>query len=185
MTVLPALASRAAGWLDVWSCGCASCEEPYSIAMLWHERLADRFPDVKIRILATDADMHLLVRAGRAEYPASSTKEVPSDIAATALDRVGTAGNEVRVSARHRAVVHRVQSDVRGGAPGRSFHLILCRNLVFTYFDEHLQRSVGDRLVASLHRGGALVLGGHETLPHALPGLTPWPDVPCTYRRPA
>jgi chemotaxis protein methyltransferase CheR len=183
--VLPALASRAAGSLQIWSCGCASGEEPHSIAMLWHERLADRFPKVEIRILATDADLHMLVRAGRAVYPAGAAKEVPDDIAATALEPVGDAGREVRVTDRDRAVVRRVQSDVRDGVPGGPFHLILCRNSVFTYFDETRQRSVAARIVERLHRGGALVVGGHETLPGGLTRLTPWPAASCTFQRTA
>ena len=108
---------------------------------------------------------------------------MPDDIAATALDQVGDAGEDVRVRNRDRDVVHRVLSDVRDGAPAGLFHLILCRNLVFTYFDEKLQRSVAERLVESLHPGGALVLGGHEALPKGRLGLDLWPDAPCTYQR--
>jgi chemotaxis protein methyltransferase CheR len=133
----------------------------------------------------SDADLHILVRAGRAVYAAGAAKALPDEIAATALEPVDDAGREVRVTDRDRAVMHRVQSDVRDGAPAGPFHLTLCRNSVFTTFDDLLQRSVAARLVERLHRGGALVLGGHETLPGGLPWLTPWPAAPCTFQRTA
>ena len=57
--------------------------------------------------------------------------------------------------------------------PGESFHVILCRNLVFTYFSEPLQRQVLERLTDRLVPGGFLVIGKHETLPAAWSGLVP------------
>ena len=55
--------------------------------------------------------------------------------------------------------------DVRGELPTDRFHLVLCRNLVFTYYDESLQRLLQARLARRLVSGGALVIGIHETLP--------------------
>jgi chemotaxis protein methyltransferase CheR len=65
--------------------------------------------------------------------------------------------------------------DVRTRMPDGPFHLIFCRNVVFTYFDEELQR----RLVA----GGALVIGASESLPEGTEGLEPWPGGRKVYRR--
>ena len=186
-TVLPALATTAAAsgamCVDVWSCGCASGEEPFTVSILWHDRVARRFPDLGLRILATDVDLHLLHRARRAVYPVGATRDVPAEVAAAALEPMGGGGGEVRVKDRDRAGVYPVQSDVRDGVPGGPFHLILCRNLVFTYFDETLQREVGSRMVEDLHPGGALVLGGHETLPDGFGGVGPWPRLDCVFKR--
>jgi chemotaxis protein methyltransferase CheR len=55
--------------------------------------------------------------------------------------------------------------------PGSPFDLILCRNLVFTYFDEALQRRISDQPRERLRPTGFLVLGGHETLPAEAGGL--------------
>jgi len=185
--VLPDLAAVAVGsgmpTLDVWSCGCASGEEPHSIAMLFHERVAPAHPGLGIRILASDVDIHMLQRARRAVYPLAAARAVPEEIAAVALEPAGPDAAEVRVRDLDRAAVHTVQSDVRNGVPGGPFHLVLCRNLVFTYFEEGLQRTVGARLVDSLHAGGALVLGGHETLPDGFVGLRPWYAAAPVFRR--
>src|SRR5215216_2117443 len=75
-----------------------------------------------------------------------------------------------------------LRHDVRDGATGGPFDLVLCRNLVFTYFGDELQREVGRHLASSLRAGGALVVGGHEALPEGLDRLEPWPAARGAYR---
>ena len=91
--VLPELAraARAAGraTLDCWSAGCAGGEEPYSLSLLWHARLAQRFAGLGLRVLATDIDAAQLARAERGCYRASSLKELPSELRAQAFERSG------------------------------------------------------------------------------------------------
>ena len=82
--VLPALAAAAIAQgrheLRCWSACCASGEEPYTLAILWHLRLASAFPALKLRIVATDIDPTLLRRARMGCYRASSIKELPEDL---------------------------------------------------------------------------------------------------------
>jgi chemotaxis protein methyltransferase CheR len=61
--------------------------------------------------------------------------------------------------------------------PERQFDLILCRNLVFTYFDTPTQQAMLARLLTHLQPGGALVIGRREALPAGAGGLLPWPKV--------
>ena len=79
--VFPALANevsaRGSDTLEVWSAGCASGEEPYTIAIIWELELAMRHPAIEIRILATDVDDVMLTRARRGCYTAGSLKELP------------------------------------------------------------------------------------------------------------
>ena len=56
-------------------------------------------------------------------------------------------------------------ADVRQVQPAERFHLILCRNFVFTYYEDALQREILERIEASSLPGGALVVGTHESLP--------------------
>jgi chemotaxis protein methyltransferase CheR len=182
--VLPELADRltATGGerLDVWSCGCASGEEPYSLAILWAERLQPRFPTLDLRIFATDLDIHLLQRARRGVYPRGSVKELPADLAAAALE---PRGGDLRITDRLRGPVSLALGDVRDGTPAGPFHLILCRNLVFTYFDEELQLEVGGRLIDALCPYGALVVGGHEMVPADLERVETWTGAANVFRR--
>jgi chemotaxis protein methyltransferase CheR len=153
-----------------WSAGCASGEEPYSLV------LAAAEAGVRLRVLATDVDPVLLERARQARYPPSSLRELPPE-----LRRRAFAGERLRPE--YRARVELALHDVRAGAPDGAFDLVLCRNVAFTYFDEELQREVGEGLAASLRPGGALVVGAHETLPEGLAGFEPWSLAHGVYRR--
>ena len=73
--------------------------------------------------------------------------------------------------------------DVRRERPEGIFHLVLCRNLVFTYYDEALQRELLPPIAEVVVPGGALVVGAHERLPAEQTHFTPWGSVPGVYRR--
>ena len=163
--VLPALAGHSPT-LRVWSAGCAGGEEPYSLALLWHLRVAEQFPDRRLQIVATDADPASLERARRACYPRASLRELPAGW----CERAFVASNEgLCLRAELRAGVELRLADLRREAPAGPFHLILCRNLAFTYFAEAEQRAVAARLAALLVPGGALVIGARERLPDPPP----------------
>jgi chemotaxis protein methyltransferase CheR len=114
--------------LRIWSAGCASGEEPYSLALLFAfgEMQTDQGPE----ILATDADPHLLERARRACYPASSLRDLPERWRA-AFEGIGDA---LCLKPERRTSVRFLEQDIRETMPAGAFDLILCRNLVFTYF---------------------------------------------------
>ncbi len=165
--------------LACWSVGCASGEEPYSLSILWQLRLAQRWPGLVLRVLATDVDQNLLERAATGCYGAGSLKEVREDWLAQAFDRQGSA---YCVRPPMRAGVTFARYDIRQGAPPGRFDLILCRNLVLTYFEPALQRAVMGRLAGALHPGGALVIGMHESLPDRIKGLEAWTGTRAIFR---
>jgi chemotaxis protein methyltransferase CheR len=92
-------------------------------------------------------------------------------------------GGAYELRAAFRESVTVLRHDLRQGVPDGPFDLVLCRNVAFTYFDLELQREVAARLAAGLRRGGALVLGAHETLPEATHGFVPWSGDHAVYRR--
>jgi chemotaxis protein methyltransferase CheR len=155
--VLPALGPD----VRAWSAGCASGEEPYSLALAAAEAA------VAIRIVATDIDPALLARARRGCYPASSLRDLPEELRRRAFE-AGCLGP------RYREPVTFLRRDVRAGPPDGPFQLVLCRNLVFTYFAEAEQLDVGRRLAGALVTGGALAVGAHESPPQELRELEPW-----------
>jgi chemotaxis protein methyltransferase CheR len=168
--ILPRLADACSGALRCWSVGCASGEEPYSLRLIWAFRLQDRFPDVALQILATDADPGLLERARRACYQPSSLRELPRDWIERAFEH---SDGLFRLRPELRAGVELRCQDIRSELPEQSFDLILCRNLVFTYFDEPLQRRCLASLASRLEPGGVLVVGAHESLPAVNTDLRP------------
>lgn len=169
-----------------WSIGCAGGEEPYSLAILWKLRLASRFPSLALRILATDADERAIARAEQGCYAAGSLKDLPP---AWRLDALYRAGEKFYVKAQYRDAVTFLVQDVRCTVPERLFHLILCRNLAFTYFDEPLQREVQQKITERLVPGGALVIGSLESLPEGVRGpghhlgMEPWSRKMGVYRK--
>lgn len=169
--------------LRAWSVGCASGEETYSLRILWDLDLGSRYSSVALWIVGTDVDPHLLRRARHGVYPPSALREVPERWRAVAFDEVV---DGYRLRDRHRTGVEFREGDVRREAtrpePRARFHLILCRNLAFTYFAESLQLDVCQRLRADLEPGGALVVGVNERLPVGTPSFVPWPGVRCAYR---
>lgn len=175
--LLPQLAREArrhaAHDLHALSIGCASGEEPYTLKLAWHFHVAPLYPEISLHIIATDVMPELLERARQARYPASSLKLLPGTWRAQAFEPVAD-GYCLRVE--YREGIEFAQQDVRAALPDGIFHLILCRNLVFTYFDEGTQRQILARLLDRLLSGGALVIGRREILPSGTTGLTPWPD---------
>jgi chemotaxis protein methyltransferase CheR len=177
--VLPRLAeaARARGEraLRVWSAGCASGEEPSTVAIAWHLELAPRFPGLALSLVATDVDDEVLDRARRACYAPSSLRDVP---AAWRERAFVPQGSLFCVREELRAGVELRRQDLRDDAPDGPFDLVLCRNLAFTYFAEPLQRIVAARIAERLVRGGVLVVGAHEALPEGEIGLARLPALP-------
>jgi len=168
---LPALLASCAGSpLRMWSVGCASGEEPYSLAMIAGIRLRRRFPSQEVSIVGTDVDAHLLERAQRACYRESSLRELPRDLLEQGFRRIGA---ERCLRAEYRHGVEFLLQDVRRDAPPGRFGLVLCRNLAFTYYAEDRQRLVLPRLTERLEPGGLLVIGRGERLPPGDHGLEP------------
>jgi chemotaxis protein methyltransferase CheR len=73
---------------------------------------------------------------------------------------------------------------MRENMPQGTFHLILCRNLVFTYFDETIRRETLLRLADKLIPGGALIIGKLESLPEGAWGFEPQPAPMGVYQKP-
>ena len=145
-----------------WSAGCAGGEEAYTLSMIWRMHLEKIFPDLKFCVLATDSDANQLRRAQAACYLASCVKDLPEEflrLCFTQKQESYCLNSEYQQSVEFR--LH----DVREPPPHEAFHLILCRNLVFTYYTESLQLNILQQLHNSLAHNGALIIGAHELLP--------------------
>lgn len=155
-------------FIKCWSAGCASGEEPYTLALLWADRLKPHFPKVELHVTATDSDPVMIKRGEAGCYGPGSMKDLPQDLVSSGFDRVGGVN---RIKSRIKERVTFFVQDIRETMPEGPFHLILCRNLAFTYFEDALQRRVLGRIKDRLLPGGALVLGIHESLPKGTTGF--------------
>ncbi|UCH80256.1 MAG: hypothetical protein JSW20_10995, partial [Nitrospiraceae bacterium] len=161
--VLKRLASETGtNLLRVWCCGCASGEEPYTLSLIWHRDLKPEFPGTDIEIIATDSSEVMIDRALVGLYTKSSLKDLPDELLQAGFT---FQKNHYIVNNEFRGTVRFVKQDVRENMPEGLFHVILCRYLVFTYFDHELQTELLRKFMSRLSPGGALVLGKIDRLP--------------------
>jgi chemotaxis protein methyltransferase CheR len=111
--------------------------------------------------VATDADATMLRRAQQACYALGSLKDLPAPWRSAAF--FYNEGSCVTPGCRS-GIDFQLQ-DVRRQMPDGPFDLILCRNLVFTYFEASLQADLLRRMLDRLRPSGFLVIGKHESLP--------------------
>ncbi|HEY1388958.1 MAG TPA: chemotaxis protein CheB [Ktedonobacterales bacterium] len=149
------------GWgeLRLWSAGCATGEEAYSLAILVADLLGDELEQFSVRIFATDLDSDAIAFARRGVYSASAIASLPQDLVARFFDRVD---GEYVVQKRVRALVMFGEHDLAQRAPFPRIDLVLCRN-VLIYFTLELQKRVLQLFAYSLRDNGYLVLGKAET----------------------
>ena len=174
--------NRGQSILKVWSAGCASGEEAYSIALIWKLQLQRYFPGFELEILATDLDPVMDNRIREACYPYSSIKDLPEHWRHLAFMKQQDLYC-LKPEYRH-PITFQVQ-DIRYGLPSERFDLVLCRNLVFTYFSTDLQLQVTKQFNKVIQTGGALVIGCHEKLPERAKGFEVWYEPQRIFRKTA
>jgi chemotaxis protein methyltransferase CheR len=164
-TILPDLAQRAsqAGRrLRIWSAGCSSGEEPYTIAMT----VATRLPALQTwdaRILATDLDTDMVTFGHAGRYAMARTEPVPEALRRRFLIPVEE-DDTMEVTDALRALVAFRQLNLLQTWPMRGlFDVIFCRNVVI-YFDKETQRTLFNRFADLLVPGGWLFVGHSESL---------------------
>lgn len=160
--VLPQLFAASRRPVRIWSAGCASGEEAYSLAALAHAHCeAHGVPaSGAVEVLGTDVDRASLRAAAAGVYDSAAFLEAPSPIRA----RYFTPGYPARVGPELRAITHFAQHDLlRDPPPAGPWDLIVCRNVVI-YFDRESQEALFERFHGALAPGGSLFLGRVETL---------------------
>jgi chemotaxis methyl-accepting protein methylase len=160
---LPALWREHRGGIRAWSAGCASGEEPYTIALVLAETARRSVPPATIarcRVDATDVDRQSLERTLAAEFPEAAFTEMPAPL----VQRYFSDEGSRRPAAELRRIVHVTRHDLtRDPPPSAPYHLIVCRNVVI-YFDRATQERLFAGFANALSPGGLLVLGKVETL---------------------
>ena len=179
--VLPGLIKRYNKRLRIWSAGCSTGEEPYTLAMVW-EHLAASLPSPPtLEILATDAEPGCVLRAETGRYPRSSFREMPEDFRERWFHKMH-GGRWWQIEAYLRAHVRWRVHQLLEDPPKRRFQLIFLRNNLLTYYQGPAVTAAMERITASLTKGGVLVLGSHEQPPRLSIALARDPDCPWVYR---
>jgi len=146
--------------LRIWSAGCSSGEEPYSIAMLLAEHLGEAANSYTVKIYGTDIDDEALAAARHALYRTEQLKDVPDRLVDRYFSRDGQ--------------LYRFRRDIRRwcifgshnltqAPPLSHIDLLVCRN-VLIYFTSELQERIMTRFHYSIREDGYLFLGRSESL---------------------
>ncbi len=147
--------------LRIWSAGCSSGEEPYTLAIILREMIED-FDRWQIEIVATDIDENILEKARLGLYMRRSIKDVPTEY----LERYfSQSSGFFRISNSVKDMVNFEYlnlSDRKALRRKRGYDFIFCRN-VLIYFDDESRKKVVDHYYVALEKGGYIFLGSAES----------------------
>lgn len=161
--VFPPLVKRArtGGKVRIWSAGCSTGEEPYSIAMCLLDQLRDA-PEHDIRIIGTDIDPSVINAARIGEYTELSKSRLPPLWQERYVAPAPGPSGRYRLKDSPRALVSFAKLNLLADWPIRSpLDVIFCRN-VMIYFDDATERKLLSRFTDHLAPGGHLFLGHSE-----------------------
>jgi chemotaxis protein methyltransferase CheR len=162
---LPALVKKAIAQnrpLRFWSAGCASGEEPYTMAIIWKQLLEPEYPEARLQIIATDLQEVMLRRARIAAFGKSSLKELPEQWVTAAFER---SGKHYCLKESYKQMVDFLQQDIRHEMPGGIFDIVFCKNIVAMYHEPSLAGQIFQKIISRMDTDGVLVLGKHELFP--------------------
>ncbi|HEX8906954.1 MAG TPA: CheR family methyltransferase, partial [Longimicrobiaceae bacterium] len=160
---LPALIARKrpSEPVRVWSAGCASGEETYTLAIVLAEALGvERFRDL-VKIYATDADDEALAQARAAAYTARDLEAVPAELREKYFEPAGGGSFAFRADLRRLVIFGR--HDLVRDAPISHLDLLVSRNTLM-YFTAEIQTRIVNRFHFALNDNGLLFLGKAEML---------------------
>lgn len=148
--------------IRVWSAGCATGEEPYSMAILVDHGLGAKKGRWNIRVLGSDIDIESIKAAKKGEYSNVDTLG-DMDIGAYFETADTPLGRLYRVRDPVKSMVRFERTDLLEEKESRRFDLVLCRN-VLIYFSRDVQSRIVEGLASKILKNGYLVLGKSETL---------------------
>ncbi|MBN1357915.1 protein-glutamate O-methyltransferase CheR [Candidatus Bathyarchaeota archaeon] len=144
----------------IWSAGCATGEEPYSLSILVHKVLGKKRANYDVKILASDIDENALGKAAKAEY---SRKQLNGMRDSLIAEYFSTNGESYQVKDFVKQLVSFESHDLMKPSLRKGFDLILCRN-VMIFFSRESQQKIHMHFYNTLREGGYLVIGKAEVL---------------------
>ncbi|HZS44591.1 MAG TPA: protein-glutamate O-methyltransferase CheR [Blastocatellia bacterium] len=163
MNLFPEIAAQG-GHCRIWSAGCSTGEEPYTIGMLLCEAFSN-IERMNIRILATDISNQVLARASAGVYDEETLHDVPAQLRKKYFQPVQAKQPQTyKVVDKVRSLVKFARLNLMGDWPMKGpFDIIFCRN-VMIYFDKPTQQELVNCFWELLRPGGHLFVGHSESL---------------------
>ncbi len=164
--ILPEILQRKKlqGTVRIWSAGCSTGEEPYTIAMIVREHFLRRFPRVRFEILANDISPSVLEKAKRGEYRTYAIRSLPKEYLDKYFTR--TPNGTYVIKDEIRQMVKFFQMNLKDEQQMRRMHnidVIFCAN-VLIYFSPEVKEQIVNNFYRALNPGGFLFIGYSESL---------------------
>lgn len=147
--------------IRAWSCGCSSGDEPYSLAMLFLEKLREARKNFLLTVIGSDIDDEALKEAKDMVYSKDRLRAINSSMLEKYFEEVDR--DKFRLKSQARSLVRFRRHDIVKERPFMHCDIILCRNLMI-YFNKQLQEEVLLKFYEALNPGGFLILGMVESL---------------------
>jgi chemotaxis protein methyltransferase CheR len=146
--------------VKIWSAGCASGEEPYSLAILVHKILGKNLGTPSVSIIASDIDKDALGKASRGEYHLKQLSAMTPDMIEKFFD---VQGDVYRIKDFVKSIIRFETFDLMKSSTHYGVDLILCRN-VMIYFEKEAQQKIHMTFFGALKDGGYFITGKSEML---------------------
>lgn len=147
--------------LHIWSVGCATCEEPYSLMMFIDKYMTDKNEKCYLAVTASDISHDALAVGKKAVYHKNRFKNVPPEYIDNYLDKIDDSHYLVNESLRKRICFNRLNLiNINNSSVGK-MEIIICQN-VLIYFKRETRIFILNKLVEHLMPGGLLILGAGE-----------------------
>lgn len=142
--------------IRLWSAGCSTGEEPYSLAMV----LKDKLPDWKIEIIASDISFNVLMKAREGYYPKARVTGIPPEYMKRFLVEVGD-GYSIKDEIKE--LITFDYHNLKNEPSFRDFDVVFCRNVII-YFDAKAQEDVINKFYRLMNNPSYLFIGHSESL---------------------
>ena len=149
--------------LRIWSAGCSTGEEPYTLAMIIDEFLGPEKKNWDAKILATDISLKALDEARKGEYGSKEIEPVPASWKHNYFTRIDSETSAVCDSIKNEVIYRRFNLMDQTFSFKKKFHVIFCRN-VMIYFNNETKHELVGRFYDATETGGYLFIGHAESL---------------------
>jgi len=163
-SVMDAQLKKGSRDIHIWSAGCSTGEEPYTLGIILHEVLKAQRPLWNINITAGDLSEGVLASAARGVYTEYALRTTPQRIIARYFTQTGNGRYQINPEIKKQVAFNQINLKDRTQLRSvRRSHIIFCRN-VLIYFDEAMKRRVINSFYDNLLPGGYLFIGHSESL---------------------
>ncbi|MBW2610638.1 MAG: hypothetical protein JRC68_09900 [Deltaproteobacteria bacterium] len=179
--ILPELIEKHSNKITIWSAGCASGEEVYSLKILWDSMGASNTNMPELEIIATDTNPLYLERARTGVYPPSSLRELPGHHRSHYFQQ--HRGRSFVIKDTLKTGIEWQILNLLADPPDSQFQIILLRNNLLTYYQDELKGPAFKKVIEYLSADGYLIIGSHEKLPIETPELQPFASLPYVFKK--